>query len=318
MGSEAAEELLCLGFAKVIDTPQGPRLYPVDPDVALPPLDRYITERAEKLARRHAHIVAVMPQLRAAYRRQQPGSGQIRALDGHEVSPLIEEILEATTTELLVAQPRKELYRADLVNEAMDRDLAAFRRGVKARTIYVPAQRASTALGTYVAEIQKQGAEVRTLGTPFSRVLIFDRERAIINDVSAPEPSEGGRTQALLVEDPRWLAHLVADFERTWALAMPWTIGSDEDELTQEEQFILRCIAAGVDRGQIATRMGVSRHVINKHVTIATRKLRARDGYHAIALWMAMQSQPLPPEKPEWIPATGGQGAPPLTVRIRR
>lgn len=150
-------------------------------------------------------------------------------------------------TELLTAQPQAGRNTVHL-KAAAERDSAALTRGVTLRTLYQHAARRSTATAGYVEEVTALGAEVRTLDEFFDRIIVVDREVAII-------PGSHDHA-ALVVREPSLVAYFVNMFERSWERARPFT---------NRERSTVRGIAA--EQRAMAIRM-----LIEGHADVASAK----------------------------------------------
>jgi len=161
-------------------------------------------------------------------------------------------VLEATQ-EVLTAQPQSG-RNAPSVASAILRDTAMLERGVSLRTLYQHSARRSTFTQDYVNAVSALGARVRTLDEFFSRLIIIDREVAVI-------PVNDDHRSALAVREPSVLEFLVDIFERSWERARPF---SRRDRTTmhgiaaEQRAMTIRMLVEGHSDPVSAKRLGVS------------------------------------------------------------
>lgn len=155
-------------------------------------------------------------------------------------------------TELLTAHPQVTRDTAQLA-AATERDTAALERGVSLRTLYQHAARRNTATARHVEEVTARGAEVRTLDEFFDRIIVVDREVAI---VSSTKPGA-----ALAVREPSLVNFFVSMFDRTWERGRPFT-NSERSTMrgiaAEQRSMAIRMLIEGHADVASAKRMGVS------------------------------------------------------------
>lgn len=186
-------------------------------------------------------------------RTPQPAQGPITEIRGDAIEPFIASAVADAEEELITAQPQTG-RDAPTLAAAADRDAAALDRGVTLRTLYQHAARRSTITHKYVSEVSARGAEVRTLDEFFNRLIVIDRQLAVI-------PSHHGLGVALAVREPSLVAYLVDMFERHWERGRPFA--SRETSLMRdiaEEQraMTIRMLIEGHADPSSAKRLGVS------------------------------------------------------------
>jgi hypothetical protein len=171
--------------------------------------------------------------------------------------PNIDSYIQALVTdcrrELLTAQPYGRRPAKDL-RQAEDRDLRALDRGVKMRTLYQHSARQSPATREYVAGVTAHGAEVRTLDEFFKRLIIVDRETAII-------PASEDHEVAIAVREKSMVAYLVDIFDRSWERGRPFTAHDAKSEKSiaaDVRAMTIRLLVEGHSDPASAKRLGVS------------------------------------------------------------
>jgi sugar-specific transcriptional regulator TrmB len=155
--------------------------------------------------------------------------------------------------ELLTAQPLGRRPATTLV-EAENRDLKALERGVAMRTLYQHSARHSPATREYVAEVTARGAEVRTLDEFFRRLIVVDRQVAIV-------PASDNHHVAIAIHDKSLIAYLVDIFERAWERAQPFNLSGNQVErniAADVRAMTIRLLVEGHSDPASAKRLGVS------------------------------------------------------------
>jgi hypothetical protein len=169
------------------------------------------------------------------------------------INSFIAAMVNDCRVEILTAQPYGK-RRATTLAEAEDRDLRALARGVRIRTLYQHSARHGPATREYVAQMVKRGAEVRTLEEFFRRLIVWDRNVAII-------PASEDHAVAIAIHDKAIVAYLVDIFERAWERAMPFTLRGDSVErniAADVRAMTVRLLAEGHSDAASAKRLGVS------------------------------------------------------------
>lgn len=179
--------------------------------------------------------------------------GPITRLRGDQIGRFLADIVPTAQRELLTAQPQSG-HSPTALEVATDRDVAALQRGVSMRTIYQHSARRNRATQSYVADVTGQGAEVRTLDEFFNRLIVVDREVAII-------PSGDDLAVALAIRDTGLVAYLVDIFERFWDRGRDFaSAGERVTQSIAEEQraMAIRMLIEGHADATCAKRLGVS------------------------------------------------------------
>ena len=176
---------------------------------------------------------------------------EIRGLEN--INDFLRAAVNDCRRELLTAQPHGR-RPADTLVEAENRDVKALERGVAMRTLYQHSARHSPATREYVADIVARGAEVRTLSEFFRRLIVIDRQVAVV-------PASDNHHVAIAIRDPSVIAYLVDIFERTWERAQPFNLSGDlaERNIAQDVRAMtIRLLVEGHSDPASAKRLGVS------------------------------------------------------------
>jgi DNA-binding CsgD family transcriptional regulator len=135
-------------------------------------------------------------------------------------------------------------------------DLPLLERGLKMRAVYLQNMLESKGATEYAAAIHRLGGEVRATPTLPMRLLIFDREIAIM-----PMDPESPTAGAVIHRSPAVVAVALALFDSYWSRAAELFNPEDRDDdnpLTPHEAEVLRLLAGGAKDEQVARLLGIS------------------------------------------------------------
>lgn len=258
-------------------------LVPVNVEVALAelmaPLEREIDGKRSELN----DLVRMFDPIRTAYAKaKHQQENWITEITGRSlIASALERAVRSCEQELITVQPGGG-RDPELLDEALERDLAVLRRGVRQRTLYQHSVRFHGPTLHYIGEIVRAGGEVRTLDEITERLIIRDRAVAFIPGVGDRESS------ALEIRHPAVVAFLVSSFERSWERATPVSLpdSNKHPRITVEtQQAVLRLLVSGYTDEAIARRLGKSRRSVAGHVSRISEELgsrsRAQLGYLA-------------------------------------
>ena len=172
----------------------------------------------------------------------------LEAIDAH-IATLVGEAED----EMLTAQPQNS-RSAPALARAAQRDTEMLERGTKMRTLYQHSARRSQMTHKYVAAVTARGAEVRTLDEFFNRMIVIDRQVAVI-------PNGDQLTVAVVVREPAVVAYLVDVFERAWERGRPFANRERAmmAEIAAEQRAMtIRMLIEGHSDPMSAKRLGVS------------------------------------------------------------
>ncbi|MEU3268388.1 LuxR C-terminal-related transcriptional regulator [Streptomyces bacillaris] len=256
--------------------PGGRDVYvPVPPAIAESLLARHverdIEERRKSLEVLHSSFLAA----EAVYRKvQRRAVLPIESLHGEEViGEALRKAVASCREELLTAQPGGGRPPA-LLAEALPRDLALLRNGVRQRTLYQHSVRSHAPTLAYIEQVLAEGARVRTVDEIFERVIICDRTIAFI-------PGTGERkSTALAVRHSGVIEFLTKMFDHAWERGEPVAITVERhrpDLLTSSvRRTVLRMVVSGHTDESIATRLGMSARTVSTHIRKVSEALGSR------------------------------------------
>ncbi|WP_156178896.1 LuxR C-terminal-related transcriptional regulator [Saccharothrix sp. ST-888] len=291
-------ELLELGLLTP-DNEDPTALIAADPSRIASRLGAFWQEQAHAFLSRAVALPAALQELSQAYgASSQPTvqGGPVEYVHGlAEINQRLETLVEGAAKEVLTAQPGGSRPQ-DLIRRIGDRDVMLVRRGVSRRTIYQPSARYSAPTRQYAERMTDQGAEVRTLAEPFTRLIIVDREVAVI-------PVHGDYERAAFIHDAAVVAYLTLSFEGLWDRAIPFPGATEvpQEVISRLRTEILRMMIQGVGHRVIARSLGISERTLARHIA------DVREEYEAETLFqlgwrMAMSSPHLFASNDDLIP----------------
>jgi hypothetical protein len=184
---------------------------------------------------------------------QEISGGPFTYLPLEEIDPFIASLMAECEEEMLTAQPQA-IRDTKVLPHVVLRDTALLERGARIRTLYQHAARRNNVTRQYVAQVTERGGEVRTVDEFFNRMIIIDRQVAII-------PSKETLRVALVVRERSVVAYLVDVFERSWERGRPFTSRETsvmKDIAAEQRSMTLRMLIEGHSDPVSAKRLGVS------------------------------------------------------------
>lgn len=281
---EAQAELLEWGLITLEDQPGGvPGVR--DPKHALQRRTDEVLAAAEAQVALLKNLPSLSAELTHHYEGvQHRSSGASVYLDDQAaVNARLQDVVGGARREILAAQPGGPRDKA-VLDKAMARDAVALDRGVEMRTVYRDTVRDHPVTAEYARVMANRGvgrsAQYRTLPGTFERMIIVDREYAVVEDHIVPGSP---RHAAWLITDPAAVAVLARVFDTQWLWARPWsgelrarrggdardTIGSSSVEgarTTRRQREIMRNLCNGVSQASTARRMGISKRKMEDEV----------------------------------------------------
>ncbi|GAA3367460.1 helix-turn-helix transcriptional regulator [Streptomyces sannanensis] len=280
-------------------------LIPISPNAAaaevVGPLEAQLAQAAAHAQSVRDDLYSLMPYYHAARREQGRREGIDLLPDLASASAMLTEESARCREEVFSIQPGggRAPHR---LGDAIDRDLAMLRRGVRMRTLYQHSARSSLSTQGYVETLTEAGAEYRTAAELPDRAVVFDRVVAFL-----PRRAEGGSGEAaVLVRDPDVVTYLCRVFEQHWSGATPFR-GSSEAAYKEVGPSLRRALvgllADGAKDEVIARRMGMSLRTCRRHIAELLDELGAESRFQGGAL--AERAGLTAPETPAVASAAG-------------
>jgi sugar-specific transcriptional regulator TrmB len=285
--TERAVQLLVeIGLLRLDDT-EG-LLRPVDPTTIQAQVVVPLTMQGSELIAESARWSDLFSDLGQVFRTSpQAAVSPITEIHGLEnIDNFIHAAVNDSRQELLTAQPHGR-RPANTLAVAENRDVKALRRGVKMRTLYQHSARHSPATRDYVADIAAEGAEVRTLDEFFRRLIVVDRQVAVV-------PASDNHHTAIAIHDKSLIAYLVDIFERSWERAQPFTLSGNQAErniAADVRAMTIRLLVEGHSDPASAKRLGVSTRTYAGYIAALKDEFGVQTRFQ---LGYAMGSEPHP------------------------
>lgn len=172
-------------------------------------------------------------------------------------------------------------------------DIGATNRGVQLRAVCLDSVRSDPVTRKYAEWMIDIGSEVRTAPALPLRMLIVDRQTAVV-----PVDTAGGGAVELVISGTGIVTALVALFNAVWMEALPFASArcrTDEDlsaqmrdeSLSTQERQVLTLLAEGHTDEAIARRLSISLRTTRRVAARLLARLGARSRFQAGALAVA-------------------------------
>ncbi|MBV2153165.1 helix-turn-helix transcriptional regulator [Kitasatospora sp. SUK 42] len=256
-------------------------LQPVSPDLGL---ELLLRRQEEELAHRREQLElgrAAAARAIAEYadlRPDAPSATTERLVGLDAIQFKLENLAREVSEECLSVMPGGAQSQASL-DASRPLDEAAMRRGVSLRTLYQNSAHHDPATLAYARWMTEEGGEVRTCPTLPPRMLVFDREVAVV-----PIDPSNTRLGALCTREAGIIAALVTLFEQTWRAASPLGVDESKDARTglgDTERELLTLLASGVTDEVAARKLGISARSVRRQMAALMERLDASSRFEA-------------------------------------
>ncbi|MEU7552893.1 helix-turn-helix transcriptional regulator [Streptomyces sp. NPDC044571] len=254
------------------------RLRVVNPKAALDSLLAHqqaeIAQRHRALAQSQAAASALLSQY-AELHPAQPAHEAERFLGVEAVRAKLSELSTRTRQESISFHPGGPVPAAQFkASEPLTEDLIA--RGVKIRTVYQDAIRNDPASLEHARWLTERGGEVRTVPSLPMRMVIADREFALL-----PIDPADSALGAVLLREPGAVAAFCALFESVWETAAPFGEPPRRslDDPGSQPRELLRLLAQGYTDEAAARRLGISLRSERRLISELMEKLDAQSRF---------------------------------------
>ncbi|ANW17980.1 helix-turn-helix transcriptional regulator [Streptomyces clavuligerus] len=247
-------------------------------------LERLLRRQEEDLARRQRELAlskAAAARAVAEYADLRPNTetdGAERLVGLDAIQSRLEALTEELRGECLSIMPGGAQSQASL-DASRPLDEKAMARGVEMCALYQDSVRNDSATLAYAQWTTEHGGQVRTSPVLPPRLLIFDRETAVV-----PIDPANSRLGALCTRSPGIVAALVTLFEQTWQAAVP--LGAipqqaPRDGITPGEQELLKLLASGMTDEAAGKRLGLSLRTVRRQMSSLMERLNATSRFEA-------------------------------------
>ncbi|MFE7398874.1 LuxR C-terminal-related transcriptional regulator [Streptomyces sp. NPDC057557] len=204
-----------------------------------------------------------------------------------EMNARIGDVTAAACESACTAQPGEPSYRDPRIATAgVERMLATLRSGVRIRTLYNSLAASHAPTCGYVEQITDAGAEARTLGTPFPRMMIVDGKHLFVDNyvVEGAEADSGWH-----ITDRGSVAWAQYVFDCFWDRGSRWVSDLAQQEgltATGRQRQILTELEAGYSQQQAGRRLGIAERTVAKELGALREALGVQSVYQ-VAMWWA-------------------------------
>jgi sugar-specific transcriptional regulator TrmB len=252
-GSHRAALMLLLDLGLLMVDSRSASYVPVDPATVQSRVVSPLGNLGAELLAESAKWATAFGTISQTWRRApQAHHGPLTELHADAIDPFISAAIADAEFEVLAAQPQTGRDGPTLA-AAADRDIAAIKRGVTLRVLYQHSARRSAMTHRYVLAVTEYGGHVRTMDDVFNRLLVVDRQLAVIPGRDGPP--------ALAIREPSLIAYLVDMFERSWERARPYA-NRDAPVMrniaAEQRAMTIRMLVEGHADPTSAKRMGIS------------------------------------------------------------
>ncbi|MFC3495800.1 helix-turn-helix transcriptional regulator [Glycomyces rhizosphaerae] len=195
--------------------------------------------------------------------------------------PRMESLLDhasASSRRELVAMHPHAVWDERFLEDGLRRTVQQTERGLSVRTLYAQQTLRQPSLREYIRRKTAAGMLIKAAPITPIRMLVYDRELAIVD---APRDEEIG---AIVIRDRLLAEPLVDFFEYCWITAsdLDEVLGStDGSGLTEQQTAVLRLLASGAKDEAIARSLGVSVRTVTRIVAELTSELGATSRFQA-------------------------------------
>ncbi|OKK11128.1 LuxR family transcriptional regulator [Streptomyces sp. CB00455] len=225
-----------------------------------------------------SRLIPALEEEAAATDEEQPGVERLETLD--HVRGRLDDLAFFTRYHIDSVEPYARLTQED-IDYARPLDLRCLRRGVQVRNVVLKEATRDPLTLIYLQELTQHGARIRVADSIVERILIFDRQTAIIPQ----DPSDTSRG-ALLTRETGLVDNIQRLFEKIWdsSLELSQVVAPDDNELSEMERQVLESMCT-VGKDEIGARdLGVSVRTYRRHVADLLRTLGAVSRAHAALL----------------------------------
>ncbi|GHJ48870.1 LuxR family transcriptional regulator [Catellatospora sp. TT07R-123] len=257
-----------------------PEFRAVSPELGLAALlereQAKLAQRNHEIARSRAAVANLL--INHAEIKANSNDPAVERLIGMEaIRERLESLARSCRTEALSfmpggAQSAESLRASRLLDEQ------AMCRGVRMRTVYLDSMYNDARTTAYALWLQEMGSEVRTIPVLPVRMLIVDRECAVV-----PIDNDRSGAGAVVLTGAGLVEALVSLFFFVWEMSTPvgTSKSSDSTELSAQEKHVLRLLAAGYTDEAMARRLGVSVRTIRRGTAELLQRLGAQSRFQA-------------------------------------
>ena len=232
-----------------------------------------LLERQQQLDRGRAALAVLVADHAGRRRFEQADTERLEGLDA--VRERLESLTASTRFELVAFQTGGA--QSDAARQASrPLDQVLLERGVAMRTVLLDAARNDPGTVTYAKWLTERGGRVRTVPTLPLRMIVVDRETAIV-----PIDPEISRAGAVVLHGGGAVTAMLALFDHVWTTATP--LGApplrDADGVTAHERTVLQLMATGIGDDAIARRLALSDRTVRRTIADLMDRLESQSRF---------------------------------------
>lgn len=225
------------------------------------------------------HVMGLMPYYYEA-RRSRRRDEAIDRVDADTASRLLRDWARRIRDEVLIAHPGGG-WPTDRLQRSLESDLQILRRGAQLSVVLQHATIHHEPTREWARQVVAAGGAVRTVPVVPNRMIVHDRERALL----PPEGGDVGRG-AVVVREPGVVDFLVAVHKLLWDQGADYPLDCAEcpDASPLDDalhQAVLEQLLTGAKDDLIARRLGMSVRSCRRHISDIVRDLGAESRFQA-------------------------------------
>lgn len=253
----------------------------VSPEVGLRHLlqerESMLLRQQQQLAEGQVAVMRMVEEYAGGSHRERHDVEYLLGIDS--IQGRLEELAHRCERECLSFMPGGAQSAASLeASKPLDQDLMD--RGVRVLTLYMDSVRNDQVTLNYAQWLNERGGEVRTSPTLPIRMVMFDREVALL-----PVDPENTKKGAALLRGPGVITALAALFEQIWDSASPFGTDRDREKneagLTPQEAELLRLLFQGNTDEIAARKLGIGLRTVRRTMSDLMSRLEARSRFEA-------------------------------------
>ncbi|WP_051845129.1 hypothetical protein [Streptomyces globisporus] len=264
-------------------SPQDGALIPSSPEVAAAhltgPIEAQVQLHRRSIEQIRSHLLTLNPTYIEA-RHLDRGGTSVDVLTGlPAVQAELGRLTSGCRTEVFAAHP--VLPPPEALDEGLRRTLDVIERGVRIRTLYPHAVLAHPYIQAHFAKMTDHGSRLRTSDQVAERIIVFDREVAVLPDRVRPSGDVG----AVVVREPAVVDYLYRSLDSLWSTATPFCAAPGGFGYGQANgdlrRAIVELLALGHKDEGVARRLSMSVRACRRHIAAIMESLGAESRFQA-------------------------------------
>jgi DNA-binding CsgD family transcriptional regulator len=227
--------------------------------------DLELASRRAELERRRDSIRRLVPEWNLTLTAKTAEQAVDLLTDPTEISSVLMHYADQVREETLSLRPGV-IPQSQVSNQGLTANHFALQRGIRIRAIYENVALRDRGTVAYLGDMSEHGAKIRFTHAVPGRLMIFDREVALLPLPATPTQASG----LAVVREPSIVAWAMATFEQLWADATAFEeyLASHVEmgEIDPTRRAILRLMAEGDKDEAIARKLSISVRTARRHI----------------------------------------------------